>query len=116
MHRNIRFYVTLLRSSLQFPIYITFEVMTNMSISSSYICVYIKKTNKMYFGTILYKQEAERRAIQNVKRRKKLEEMREAMVEDGSPIKPPLKPPRVLDADEELSESTGFIFLQLCNN
>ena len=88
-----------------------FAVMINMFHFFVCICAYFKERNKIYFGIIMYKQEAERRAIQNEKRRKKLEEMREAMVEDGSPIKPPLKPPRVLDADEELSESTGFTLL-----
>ena len=40
--------------------------------------------------------------------------MRESMAEDGSPIKPPPKPPRISDADGELTDSLeGLEFLQL---
>lgn len=52
-----------------------------------------------------FSQEAERKALENERRRRKLEEMREVMAEDGSPIKPPPKPPRISDLSEETPEN-----------
>ena len=78
-----------------------------------YCIVYLfPRLSKFTYTFVTFQwQEAKRRAIENEKRRKKLEEMRESMAEDGSPIKPSPKPQRIQDPDGELTENVEGFYL-----